>query len=386
MKKLIASLLILATVFTFISIFPASHAQAKAELPEISWFISGMTVEAACATSPAILEVKRDGKAIKMTECIASGDTVVTANGEYVAWVLGDVAGHGKADAYSYILVKRYCMKTYTFDEKEFFCADINRDGEVDSYDYILEKRICMNTYSIPIPENSTGVPILLYHHMLTDAEKNTDQWRNNDITIATGEFRRHMKMLKDNGYNVATVEEVVAYVRGEILLPKKSIVLCFDDGYKSNTYYAAPILREFGYKATVFSIMSFFDGQYQEKYDVSSLQHVTRKDLEACTDVLDQQCHTWANHNKLSQQSYNQVYNDLMQSQNCEKYKYFAYPYGDYDTEVINAVKAAGFLAAVTTEERNAVPGDKIYEIPRYTVTSPMSDSDYLKLIGKAG
>ena len=386
MKKLIASLLVLATVFTFISIFPASHAQAKAELPDISWFVTGMTVEAARATSPAILEVKRDGKAIKMTECIASGDTVVTANGEYVAWVLGDVAGHGKADAYSYILVKRYCMNTYTLDEKEFFCADIDRDGEVDSYDYILEKRICMNTYSIPVPENSAGVPILLYHHMLTDADKNTDQWRNNDITISTSEFRRHMKMLKDNGYNVATVEEVVAYVRGEILLPKKSIVLCFDDGYKSNTYYAAPILREFGYKATVFSIMSLFDGQYQDWYDVPSLQHITRKDLASFSDVIDQQCHTWANHNKLSQQSYNQVYNDLMQSQNCEKYKYFAYPYGDYDQDVIKAVKAAGFLAAVTTEERNAVPGDSIYEIPRYTVTSPMSDSDYLKLIGKAG
>ena len=192
--------------------------------------------------------------------------------------------------------------------------------------------------------------------------------------------------MLKDNGYNVATMDEVVAYVRGEILLPKKSIVLCFDDGYKSNTYYAAPILREFGFKATVFSIMSFFDGQYQDRYDVSSLQHITRKDLAAYTDVLDQQCHTWANHNHLSQQSYNQVYNDLMQSQSCEKYKYFAYPYGDYNDTVIKAVKAAGFLAAVTTEARNAVPGDNVYEIPRYTVTSPMSDSDYLKLIGKAG
>ncbi len=386
MKKLIASLLVLATVFTLISMFPASHAQAKTELPAIKWIVTGMTVESARETSPAVLEVKRDSKALDQAEAIATGDTIVTANGEYTAWVLGDVAETGKADAYSYILIKRICMNTYEFDEKEAFCADINQDGNVDTYDYILEKRICMNNYSLPIPENSTGVPILLYHHILADAEKNTDQWRNNDITIATGEFRRHMNMLKDNGFNVATVEEVVAYVRGEMLLPKKSIVLCFDDGYKSNTYYAAPILREFGYKATVFSIMSFFDGQYQEKYDVSSLQHVTRKDLEAYTDVFDQQCHTWANHNKLSQQSYNQVYNDLMLSQNCEKYKYFAYPYGDYDTEVINAVKAAGFLAAVTTEERNAVPGDKIYEIPRYTVTSPMSDSDYLKLIGKAG
>lgn len=386
MKRLIASLLVLASVFTFVSMLPANKAQAKTEMPVIKWFVLGMTVESARATSPAVLAVKRDSVTLNKTAAIASGDTVVTANGEYTAWVLGDVSESGEADKFSYILVKRHCLRTYELDEKEYFCADVNKDGEIDAHDYILIKRVCLGTYAIPVPENSTGVPILLYHHMLTDAGKNTDQWRNNDITISTSEFRRHMKMLKDNGYNVATMDEVVAYVRGEILLPKKSIVLCFDDGYKSNTYYAAPILREFGYKATVFSIMSLFDGQYQDWYDVSSLQHITRKDLASYSDVLDQQCHTWANHNKLSQQSYNQVYNDLMKSQNCEKYKYFAYPYGDYDSDVINAVKAAGFLAAVTTEERNAKPGDKIYEIPRYTVTSPMSDSDYLKLIGKAG
>lgn len=386
MKRAVATVLAFLTVFSIFTAFPASKAEATTDLGVISWFVSGMTVGSARTLSPAVLDVKRSNKVLGDGDPIATGDTVVTANGEYTAWVLGDVSQNGGSDVYSYVLIKRYCMNTYEFDEAEFFCADINKDGLIDALDYILEKRMCLNTYEIPTPENSAGVSILLYHHMLTDADKNTDQWRNNDITIATSEFRRHLQMIKDNGYNVATVDEVVAYVRGEILLPKKSIVLCFDDGYKSNTYYAAPILREFGYKATMFSIMTFFDGQYESQYDMTKLQHVTRTDLANYSDVLDQQCHTWANHNHLSQQSYTQVYNDLMLSQNCEKYKYFAYPYGDYDEDVIKAVKAAGFVAAVTTEERNAVPGDHVYEIPRYTVTSPMKDSDYLKLLSKAG
>ena len=161
--------------------------------------------------------------------------------------------------------------------------------------------------------------------------------------------------------------------------------MLCFDDGYKSNTYYAAPLLKQYGYKATVFSIMTFFDTAYQSRYDATSLQHITRTDLAAYSDVLDQQCHTWANHNELSKQSYNQIYSDLMLSQNCEKYEYFAYPYGDYDEEVIRAVKDAGFSAAFTTERRNAVPGDAIYEIPRWTITSPMSDNEYKKFLAYA-
>ncbi len=378
-------MLVLATAFAVFAALPASNAQAVGEKPVIKWFVTGMTVENAREISNAILNFKRGETALADNETIATGDTVITANGEYTAWVLGDVVGTGSADVYSYIRIKRHCLNTYVLNEKETFCADLNRDGKIDKYDYILEKRIHLNTYSIPLPENSDGVPIFLYHHILEDADKNTSQWKNNDITIATSEFDHHMKMIQDGGYYVATMDEVVAYVRGEILLPHKSIVLCFDDGYKSNTYYAAPILRKYGYKATVFSIMSLFYSQYQSGYDVTALQHITKTDLEEYSDVLDQQCHTWANHNHLSQQSYDQVYNDLMLSQNSEKYKYLAYPYGDYDADVIRAAKAAGFVAAVTTAERNAVPGDNVYEIPRYTITSPMKDQVYLALLKNA-
>ena len=385
MKRAISLLLSLLTVFTVFSALPSSNASANTEKPFISWFVWGMTADDAREISPAIVKFTRDGSELGAGDFIATGDTVITRNAEYKALVLGDVAANGGPDAYSYIRIKRHCLNTYTLSESELLCADINKDGGIDKYDYILEKRLCLKTYSIPHPENSDGVPIFLYHHILTDADKNTDQWRSNEITIATSEFRRHLNMIKDNGYNVATMDEVVAYVRGEILLPDKSLVLCFDDGYRSNTYYAAPILREFGYKATVFSIMTFYDGPYQDEYDMTKLQHITRKDLSENSDVLDQQCHTWANHNHLSQQSYNEIYNDLMLSQGCEKYKYFAYPYGDYDDDVIKAVKAAGFLAAVTTEERNAVPGDHIYEIPRYTITSPMADNIYLAMLKNA-
>lgn len=385
MKKALVLLLVLSALITVFAAFPANSAQAVDEKPVISWFVSGMTVGEAQELSPAVDTVMRDGSALSPDKTIATGDTVITENGEYTAWVLGDVAGNGEVDKYGYILIKRYCMDTYELSESEFFCADMTRDGKVDAYDYILAKRVCMGTYKIPLPENSTGVPVLLYHHILTDAERDTSQWRGNEITIATSEFRRHMEMIRDGGYNVVTADQVVAYVRGEILLPQKSIVLTFDDGYKSNTYYAAPILQEFGYKATMFSIMVCYDEEYQPWYDPTALQHVTRQDLAPYAEVLDQQCHTWANHNQLSQQSYSQIYNDLMLSQNCEKYDYFAYPYGDYDDEVIRAVKDAGFTAAFNTERLDAVPGDNIYEIPRYTVTSPLTDEEFKALLANA-
>ncbi len=389
MKRILTLVIALLMLFSLVSVFPASKAVAEEDEPntEISWFVAGMTVGEVKATSNAIKYVKHPGcDPLGDDELISTGDIVVTDNGSYQAWVLGDVAGDGGQSVYSYILIKRNYMGTYGFNEMEAFTADINRDGAIDQYDYILSKRIYFDTFEIEKPKNSDGVPVLLYHHILPDEDKNTDHWRGNEITIATSEFRRHLQMLKDGGYNVVTADEVVAYVRGEILLPDKSLMLCFDDGYRSNTYYAAPILKEFGYQATMFAIMSFyFEAEYVEEYNTYGLQHVLPQDLEGFEDVIDQQCHTWANHNHLPEQSYQSVYNDLMLSQNSVYSEYFAYPYGDYSDTVIKAVSDAGFLAAFSTVERNAVPGDNIFLIPRYTITSPMKDSDYLALIAKA-
>ena len=388
MKRILTLVITLLMLFSLVSVFPASKAVAEEDEPntEISWFVAGMTVGEAKATSKAIKYVKHPGcDPLGDDELISTGDIVVTDNGSYQAWVLGDVAGDGGQSVYSYILIKRNYMGTYGFNEIEAFAADINRDGAIDQYDYILAKRIYFDTFEIEKPKNSDGVPVLLYHHILPDEIKDTDKWRGNNITISISEFRRHMQMLTDGGYNVVTAEEVVQYVRGEILLPDKSLMLCFDDGYKSNTYYAAPILREFGFQATVFAIINGYMGSYQEVYDSDTLQKITPEDLLPNVDVIDQQCHTYANHNHLPEQSYEQIYNDLVIAQNSYHCDYFAYPYGDYSDTVVKAVRDAGFLAAFSTVERNAVPGDYIFLIPRYTVTSPMKDSDYLKLIAKA-
>ena len=382
-KRIFALTLCVLTLFSCFSAFSVSATEE--ENPVISWFTAGMTVAEAKEISPALKSFTRGGNTLDDNEAIASGDTVVTDNASYTAWVLGDVSKNGNVDQYSYILIKRHCFDTYTLDEQEFFSADIDKNGRVDQYDYILASRIYFKTFELKKPRNSDGVPVLLYHHILPDEYKNTDNWRGNDITIATSEFRRHMQMLADGGYNVVTADEVVAYVRGEILLPDKSLMLCFDDGYRSNTYFAAPILAEFGFKATVFAIICGYEKEYVEEFDYFALQKITPEDLAPWEDVIDQQCHTYANHNHLPEQSYAQILADLKTAQSVYKSEFFAYPYGDYNDTAVKAVEDAGFEAAFSTVERNAVPGDKIFLIPRYTVLSPMKDSDYLKLIAKA-
>ena len=375
MKKILSLLLCLVLVLSLAPMVAATYTEDGL----IRSIAPGTTVSELKALLASVQSVSNEGTVLSGSDSVGTGYSIIRSDGTFKAVVLADVNGDGRISAADYLMIKRHFLGTYVLSGEYFHAADIDEDGSVRALDYLAVKRHLLGTYPIGSTDNAASIPILLYHHILLDADKDTPQWRNNNITIAVTEFRRHMQIIKDIGYTVITMEEAVEYIKGTRTIPVKSVVLCFDDGYKSNTEYAAPILREFGYQATVFSIMQPFFYPYEPVYDPTRLQHITEYDLSLFADVLDQQCHTYANHNNLPQQSYNYVLNDLMQSQNAYPSKYFAYPYGDYNNTVIQAVIAAGFEAAFTTEPRNAVVGESMYEIPRHTITSPLTDAQYL-------
>ena len=92
-------------------------------------------------------------------------------------------------------------------------------------------------------------VPILMYHHLVEDrGEINSD-------TVQVSTFLRHMEDLRDAGYTVVSLQELRDYVEQGASLPEKPVAITFDDGYSSNYELAYPILKEFGFPATIFAI-----------------------------------------------------------------------------------------------------------------------------------
>lgn len=381
MKKLISLFLCLMVLIPTIVV---SSAEIYSENGILKGIIPDMTVSELKARLSDVISVKKNGVTIGDSEKIGTGYDIVCTTGTLKASVLGDLNGDAKVNPLDYLIVKKFYLGNRTLTDAEKAAADINQDGNINPFDCLLIKKFILGNYKIgDVEANASSVPVLLYHHILPDADKASYRWRDNNITIATSEFRRQMQIIKDAGYTVVTMDELVEYVQGMRKLPVKSVVICFDDGYLSNTYYAAPILREFNYKATIFAIMRLYlDAGYQPYYYMESLQHFSSYELEANSDVFTMQCHTYNNHNHLPEQSYNFIYNDLMLSQNSYPAKYFAYPYGDYNQTVKQAVQNAGFTAAFTTVPRNVTIGDDLFELPRHTITSPMSDADFRAIL----
>ena len=90
-----------------------------------------------------------------------------------------------------------------------------------------------------------SGIPVLMYHKIGDD--------KDNDAVIREDLFREQMKFLKDNGYNPLTMNQLYEYVVNGAAVPEKPVVLTFDDGYADTYSIVYPLMKEYGFAATVF-------------------------------------------------------------------------------------------------------------------------------------
>ena len=99
---------------------------------------------------------------------------------------------------------------------------------------------------------NNNKIPILMYHSISYE--------KGNTVRVPKENFKEQMKYLKDNNYTTLNLDELYIYMKTGKIIPKKPIVITFDDGYKDNYTNAYPILKEFKLKATVFVITDTID------------------------------------------------------------------------------------------------------------------------------
>ena len=104
------------------------------------------------------------------------------------------------------------------------------------------------------IADDGARVAVLGYHD-LSENESETA------MRMHTSKFRKQMAALRQLGITVISVEDFLAWKRGAKSIPEKSILLTFDDGWKSVYTDALPILKEFGYPFTLYLYKNYIDG-----------------------------------------------------------------------------------------------------------------------------
>lgn len=226
------------------------------------------------------------------------------------------------------------------------------------------EVEIAANTdYGAP------GLPICMYHYVYDENDPPDDLNQRFGNYISMQDLEEELNWLNEEGYYYPTWKEVRDYVDGKLLLPDKSIVLCFDDGAVSFLENGIPVLEKCKTPATCFMITSYNGeekiAQYQSDYVV----------YESHSDNMHRGGGNIGHGGIFTAISEEDGLADLKRSiEVCGSSDAFAYPFGDYNESSRSMVEKAGFLCAVTTEYGKAEPGDDPMLLPRVRMSMGQS------------
>lgn len=231
------------------------------------------------------------------------------------------------------------------------------------------------NAKGTGVPGHAT-VPILMYH--VINPPPPTAPYPG--LYVPAGEFVAQMQALKAAGWHAVTMDQLESnWTRGVPLGPGKPIVLSFDNGYASQYTNALPVLRRLGWVG-VENIQ--LTGLPTSQGGLSDAQV---RGLLGAGWELDTQGISHADLITLDPaELHYQVATarQLLQRRYGVPVNWFCYPSGHYNSTVIAAVRAAGFVGSTTVVPGWATRADDLYTLPRLRVLGGTSPSALLAQI----
>jgi peptidoglycan/xylan/chitin deacetylase (PgdA/CDA1 family) len=99
---------------------------------------------------------------------------------------------------------------------------------------------------------------ILAYHSVHDHPDSYADTIGTNNIhEIAV--FAAHMELVARR-FSPVTLDEILLFLEGKGSLPPRAVAVTFDDGYRDNLEFAAPVLAHYGIRGTFFVTVDYID------------------------------------------------------------------------------------------------------------------------------
>lgn len=183
-------------------------------------------------------------------------------------------------------------------------------------------------------------MPVLMYHDI--------SDWFNDDYTITPSQFASHMEWLYSNGYQALSVKDLADFPWDE---NKRAVIITFDDGYETFMDYAFPLLKGYGFKATINVIGKYvgtfidFDGN-RPVLSWDEYRYLIK------SGVVDVGCHSYDLHmwrngvggvkafsRKEIKQDF-QLFQEVLKKETGSTIDILAWPYGIYDKESVEIAR----------------------------------------------
>jgi peptidoglycan/xylan/chitin deacetylase (PgdA/CDA1 family) len=216
----------------------------------------------------------------------------------------------------------------------------------------------------VALPDQAR-VPILMYHYV-SELPPDPDRYRL-DLTVLPEDFEAQLQYLADEGYHTITLTDLYLHLTQGYPLPEKPIILTFDDGYRDAYEVVFPLLLDYGFTGTFFVLATPAHFEWAE--------YLTWEQMREMSDAgMDIQSHG-RDHVDLRGRSYDYLVYQTLGIQEAIYYhtgrlpRFFCYPSGRRDANVIAVLESVGYWGAVTTEWGKTHARDNLLEMPRVRV-----------------
>ena len=252
---------------------------------------------------------------------------------------------------------------------------------------------------------NTVRVPILMYHHLSETGDPGS--------TISAEAFESHIEALSGAGYEAVSFEELLDYVNNGAPLPKRPVIITFDDGYMSVYETAFPILKKYNMKATSF-IIGILHGEsvYKGRDYLPITPHFgdTEAREMAASGIFSIQSHSYDMHHYIpyeagsprvgilrkddeSEDEYLEAFiedytlsaNQIANAVGLRPFAY-SYPFGRSTQTAENILKDLGVTVTLTiVAKHNTVvknSPDSLFSLGRFNVPGDMTAQELLAMI----
>ncbi|MGE5217381.1 MAG: polysaccharide deacetylase family protein [Chloroflexota bacterium] len=314
-----------------------------------------------------------------MGGCAAVQDTASTAQKTAAG---GNADGESFESADYFVVIARVgdtpanLATRYLNDaSKSWMIEDFNGTAAFSSGDQVVIPKHEWNLSGVTA-DGYQLVPVLCYHNLAPQSKGR--------MILGAKVFEEQMHYLKNQGYRVINLKDFIEFIALKRQLPNKSVLLTFDDGYRSFLPYAYPVLKQLGFTATLFVYTDY---------------------VGAGGNAL-----TWADLKKLSQegfdiQAHSKSHGDMVRANGEAAGEYdkrldtelaqprtlfqknlgfvpdiLAYPYGRQDEAVVRRTKERGYAAAFTVRRQGSPSFVDPHRIHRSQIYPEMSMDDFVK------
>lgn len=233
------------------------------------------------------------------------------------------------------------------------------------------------------------GIPVLMYHKVSPDSFRNGPGLR-----VTPYEFERQIKYLKESGYNDISLDELVTHWEKGTSLPNRPVVITFDDGYEDNYIYAFPVLKKYGYTATIFLVYNEVGGYNQwdiKEHNTRPFKLLTWEQIRTMQDYgIYFESHT-LNHHHLTSLPAEEAQKEICESKTKleqalgKPVNYIAYPYGQHNDQICEITQKAGYKAAVTTITGTNQQTTDPYRLKRLRINAFVNFEEFKTILDRA-